>query len=79
MATEEWGEVANVKCLIMNKQLNKCRTTLANQILVIKTVDHCCPHQPCCNKPPLSCLQAIMAYLKRNRYKHEIQPAALLD
>lgn len=72
-------EVGMVKCVIMNQHLNKCRTILTNQILVIKTLDHCFPHQPCCNKPPLCCLQAIEAYLKSNRYKHENQPAALLD
>ena len=63
----------------MKQQLNECRTTLTNQTLVIKTLDHICPHQPRCNKPPLSSLQAIMAHLKWSRYKHENQPAALLD
>lgn len=63
----------------MNQQLNKCTAIPTNQILVIKTLDHCCPHQPRCNKHPLSCLEAIMADLKRSRYKHENQAAALLD
>lgn len=59
--------------------LNKCRAVQTNQILVIKTLNHCCLHHSHCNKPPLAFLQAIMAYLKRNRLEHENQPAALSD